>query len=653
MKNVRSKQNSGIRIRLLRAGIFGVALIIATRLFLLQVVDGNFYQALASGQHSIYKELFADRGNIWVRDWVDGSEYKVATNVPSHFVYAEPVRIEDPFLVTTELSFIFGYPVPTKSELEVINGNTGVSVIEEEEVQEISSDDWISEVDLTSEEIKVDEGVIEEAILIDDNLSLDQKSVQVEESRKRYVDFLTLLARLSKENDPYEPVRRNVTDAMLDKIKEFNFSGIRWITESARAYPENGIGGHVLGFVGRDDNGKAVGRYGIEGAFEQFLAGQDGYLQSVSDPSGRWIKTGSRAFQPAVNGGDILLTIDRTIQFIACEAIKRGVERYQADMGTVVVLEPKTGRVIAMCSWPDFNPATYSNVSDIAVYNNPAIAHSYEPGSIFKSLIMAAGIDANVITPNTFYTDTGEVKIDRFTIRNSNQKANGWQNMTFVLDNSLNTGMIFVMRQLGMSAFKNYMDLFNFGKRTGIELPGEASGNFNSLNNRSEIFYATASFGQGVTTTPLQMAQAYAAIANDGLLMKPYIVEEKRYDGGFVDRTVPQPLHQVISSRAAKSAAGMMVSVVEGSHGRNARVDGYYVAGKTGTAQVASASGGYATGHTKASFAGFAPVSDPKFAMVVMLDKPRTSPWADSTSAVIWGEIAQFMLRYFEVIPER
>lgn len=641
------------RVFILRAGLIFISIIVVFRLFTLQIIDGSFYQALASGQHSFYQDLFADRGHIWVRDWVDGSEYKVATNVPSHFVYAEPVHLEDPLQTTIELSKIFGYPIPPDDELglEVLNARQTnddfINILEIEEDDQIEQDNFLNfdnlaDIDAESENEENREGeIVEEENIVEEN--------KVDE----YRDFRILLARLSKENDPYEPVRRNVNDATLDKIKELNIRGIRWLTETARAYPESGIGGHILGFVGRNANNDRVGQYGIEGSFEQFLAGQDGFLHRSSDPSGRWINNGFRSMQSAVNGGDLLLTIDRTVQFITCDAIKRGVERFQADMGTVVILEPSTGRVMAMCSWPDFQPENYGFVENISIYNNPAIAHSYEPGSVFKSLVMASAIDEGVITPNTLFNDTGEEKIDRFTIRNSDGRAHGLQSMTYILDNSLNTGMIDVMRRMGMESFKRYMNLFNFGRTTGIELPGEASGNFNTLNRLSEIYFATASYGQGITVTPLQIAQAYATLANDGLLMKPYIVEERRHDSGFVEKTIPQPLHQVISKRAATTIGGMLVSVVEGPHGTNAKVDGYYMAGKTGTAQVASDTGGYSLNHTKATFAGYGPVDNPQFAMVVMLDKPRTSPWASSTSAIIWSDIAEFLMRYLEVIPQR
>lgn len=630
------------RIFILRSGMCVLALLVVFRLFSLQVMDGGFYQALASGQHSFYRELFANRGDIWIRDWVDGSEYKVATNVPSYFVYAEPIHIEDPLETTIQLSRIFGFNIPQiEDDYEVEEREDRFAVLlEEVEVEEELGDDELSEEVGESEDVSDEEEVVEE-----------MRNEEVEDDR--YREFNILLARLSKENDPYEPVRRNVNEAMMDRIRALDIRGIRWMTESIRAYPETGIGGQVLGFVGFSSDGASVGRYGIEGGFEQFLAGRDGFLQSVSDPSGRWIGGSSRAFEPAVDGGDVLLTIDRTVQFIACDAIKRGVERFQADMGTVVILEPSTGRVMAMCSWPDFNPETYSRVESIDVYNNPVISHSYEPGSIFKPLVMAAGIDAGVITPNSTFVDTGEEKIDRFMIRNSDLRAHGEQTMTYVLDNSLNTGMIYVMRKLTMPVFREYMNAFDFGKRTGIELPGEVAGNFNSLNRMSEIFYATASYGQGVTVTPLQIAQAYAAIANDGLMMKPYIVEERRHPGGYVERSIPQPIRQVISRRAAMATKGMLVSSVEGPHGVNARVEGHYVAGKTGTAQVASASGGYARDHTKASFAGFGPVDNPQFAMLVMLDRPRTTQWASSSSAIIWSEIADFIMRYLEIIPQR
>ena len=214
--------------------------------------------------------------------------------------------------------------------------------------------------------------------------------------------------------------------------------------------------------------------------------------------------------------------------------------------------------------------------------------------------------------------------------------------------------MIFVMRKLGFDTMERYINQFGFGTITGIELTGEAAGNISSLDNKHEIYYATASYGQGITTTPLQLAAAYGAVANGGTLMEPYLIEEKRFADGTVQETKPNTVRQVISKKTATTIGAMMVSVIENGHGDKAAVPGYYLAGKTGTAQVAKEQGvGYEQDYTKATFVGFGPVDDPSFVMVVMLDRPRAVPWAADTAAPIWGDIADFLLQYLEVAPKR
>lgn len=591
------------RFKALRVFFFVFAGIIALRLLSLQVVSAGFYQSLASGQHDVYQELVAERGTIYVTDWKDDWEYAAATNEARAFLYAEPRKIEDPQYTAQALAQILGYEM------------------EEEEVIELLSD-----------------GVVEG----------EEVSVEIEKEPNEYE---RLLERLSKSDDPYEPIARNIPESTLDKILAMELEGIHYILEDVRSYPEMNLGGHLFGFVAQRDN-ETHGQYGLEGHYEEFLAGTNGFLNAQTDSVGRWIGVGEREFEPANDGGDILLTIDRTIQYEACRRLKAGVDRFDADGGSVIILEPKTGRIIAMCNGPDFDPNAYSNVEDVDVYNNDGIFTAYEPGSVFKPIVMAAALDAGVVTPNTTYEDFGEEKIDRFTIRNSDLKAHGIQTMTQVLEKSLNTGMIFVMREMGGELMTRFIEDFGFGTLTGIDLDTEVGGDVSALYKDQEIYYATASYGQGITATPMQIAAAYGAIANGGWLMQPYVVEEKRYPNGTVEHASPRTVRQVLDSSAATTIGAMLVSVIENGHATHAAVDGYYIAGKTGTAQVAQG-GSYVEGITNATFAGFGPVENPRFVMVVKLEHPRASIYAADTAAPIFGDIAEFMLDYLEVAPTR
>lgn len=618
------------RLKALRLFFLIFACIIGFRLFMLQIVNAGFYDSLASGQHDFYQELIAQRGEIVVRDWKDGTEYTAATNEARAFVYAEPRKVEDPIATAQGLAKVLGY------EITVINS--------EDEIQETPG----GILDGVFEEEGIEGG--EDVEGIDD--SEDQIEEIEEPEEEGPSDYEILVARLSKEDDPYEPVARNVSESQLNKILDQDLAGIHYVLEDARSYPEKNLGGHVFGFVAQNDEGMH-GQYGLEGRFDEYLSGANGFLDIVTDIGGQWIGVGKREFSAAQDGGDLLLTIDRTIQYIACKALAEGVERYEADGGSVVIIEPATGKVMAMCNAPDFDPNTYNEVESISVYNNAAIFDSYEPGSVFKPLIMAAALDVDAVSPTETYTDTGEEKIDEYTIRNSDLKAHGIQTMTQVLEESLNTGMIYVMRQMGGELMTQYIEDFGFGVLTGIELDTEAAGTIDSLYNDHEIYYATASYGQGITSTVLQITMAYAALANDGWLMEPFIVEEKQYNDGTIEDTQSHAIRQVIDGSTATTIGAMLVSVIENGHAGAAGVDGYYIAGKTGTAQVASSEGGYLEDATIATFSGFGPVEDPQFAMVVRIDHPRTTPWAADTAAPVFGEIADFILDYLEVPPTR
>lgn len=460
-----------------------------------------------------------------------------------------------------------------------------------------------------------------------------------------------LLPILSKEDDPYEPIEKKVSIERFERIKELELPGIHGIEETYRYYVDDNVGSHILGFLGIQDD-KPVGLYGAEGYFETILAGKEGFFQTERDVAGRWIVLSDKEVNEAEDGADILLTVDRTLQFMTCEALNNAVSKHGADGGAAIVMDPSTGKILSMCSAPDFNPNFYSEVKSGSVYNNKAIFEAYEPGSIFKPLVMAAAIDLEYVTPDTTFVDTGAEKIDEYTIKNADDKVYNEVNMAGVLENSINTGMIYVARQLGPERFRDYMERFGFGEPTGIELQTEVAGNMSSIYKRSEIYMATASFGQGITVTPLQMAAAYSAIANGGELMKPYIVEEIRHADGRIEERHPTPIRRVLSSRGATLMNGMLTSVVSNGHAGLAHVPGYYVAGKTGTAQIAGPGGGYRNDFTNHSFIGYAPADDPQFVIMVRLEKPRSALYSASTAAPLFGEIAKYALNYYEIQPD-
>lgn len=461
------------------------------------------------------------------------------------------------------------------------------------------------------------------------------------------------LPKLLSPTTTYFVLDRDTAYDKVEALRTAALPGIGIEKGLARLYPEPGIGGQILGFVSLDDTNQRVGRYGLEGYFNELLSGKAGSIQAERDPQGRRLTTGSIQLSKAEHGSDIVLTIDRQVQYEACKKAKEAMTRFEASGVSIIIVDPNDGSLIAMCSVPDFDPTIYRKVEDIAHFNNPGIFYVYEPGSIFKAVTLAAGIDAGKINPNSTYTDTGEEKIDQYTIRNSDKKAHGVQTMTQVLEKSLNTGTIHVQRLLGKEAFQSYVQKFGFGEKTDLQMSTEVKGDVSALNKRGEIFAATTSFGQGMSATPMQMVMSYVPLGNGGMRFKPRVVEEIIHPNGQKELVATQALGSVISNRTSSLISAILVNVVENGHGKRASVPGYYVAGKTGTAQIPDPKGGYLKDATIGSFVGYAPAENPKFVMLVKIDRPKTVEYAESSAAPIFGEMAKFLLSYMRVPTER
>ncbi|MEK7189320.1 MAG: penicillin-binding protein 2 [Patescibacteria group bacterium] len=459
----------------------------------------------------------------------------------------------------------------------------------------------------------------------------------------------TLRYRINKPNDIYEPLLHKLTREELAPFEALALPGLAWEPEEWRFYPEGGLLAHVTGFVGVQDE-EYRGQYGLEGLFEDSLAGKDGFVEGATDSSGTLLQTAATKRVEPESGIDLILTIDRTLQAYACAKLSERVTQVAASGGTAIVVDPKSGNVLVMCAVPGFDPNDYSSVPDIGVYLNGAVAAAYEPGSIFKPFTMAAALNEEALTPQTTYVDEGFVVVGEHRLNNFDGQGRGEVNMIAVLEQSLNTGAVFSQQSIGSDTFREYVEKFGFGATTDIELPNELSGNIASLEKRGDIWAATASFGQGITTTPLQIVMAYAALANGGTLMKPHIIAEKRRNGEAVSRTEPTVVGPVVSARTSAIISGMLVSVVREGYDNHGGVEGYYIAGKTGTAQIAE--GGVYGSRTTHSFAGYGPVDSPRFAMLIKLDAPQNGRFASSTAAPLFGDIAKFILQYYEVPPD-
>lgn len=431
-----------------------------------------------------------------------------------------------------------------------------------------------------------------------------------------------------------------------------------------RYYPKGRSTAHVLGFVGFLGN-QRVGQYGVEAYYDEILSGLTKTQSLGSSPTYarfRQLKSiflnekeqnGSIEVQSLKRDGeDLVLTIDPNIQSYVEARLGEVLKKYSSRKGQIIVQDPSSGAILAMAASPSFDPNTYGK-SSFAEFLNPNVQEQFEPGSTFKAITMAGAIDAGVLNPETTYTDTGIVQIGKYAIRNYNDESNGVQTMREVLEKSLNTGIVFAERRLGDDKFLNYVVAFGFGQKAGIDLAGEVSGNIQNLYENHAVNFATAAFGQGIAVTPLQLVNAYSAIANGGKLMRPYVVKEIVHADGSRSPTKPEIIGVPIRESTSSTIKSMLVDVVDKGFDK-AQVVGYDVAGKTGTAQIPDGKGGYLEQKQYIhDFVGFAPAYAPRFTVLIRMDRPQGITFASRSLSPVFGDIAQFLLRYLNIPPTR
>ncbi len=457
-----------------------------------------------------------------------------------------------------------------------------------------------------------------------------------------------ILSKLQSSSNAAVLIKRKLPADVSTKIANLDLPGVLLQSEPFRGYPEGSIAAQLLGFVGKDFKGLAS----LELSMDKELGGEPGLLDAERDTVGGEIAIGRRDLVPPTDGSDAILTIDRYIQRMVERELATAVKDYKGRGGFIIVMDPKTGGILAMASNPTYD-LTAEEVYDPShqeLYKPTAVTDTYEPGSVMKIVTMSAGIEEKLITPDTAITDTGSVLIDGVRIHNWDFQGPGRETMTQVLINSANVGAAYVSNLLGPDRFYRYVDAFGFGKPTGIDLPGEASGRYRTPKDpawtKSDL--ATNSFGQGIAVTAIQMISAVSTIANDGVLMKPMVVKAFR-QGDSVREVPPVQVRRVISSQTAKALTGMMVHVVEDNSLKLSMVPGYKIAGKTGTADLPTATG-YTSGATYASQVGFAPVEDPKFTLLVRIDDPEKK-YGGQVASPVFKKIAEQLFAYMKIPP--
>jgi cell division protein FtsI/penicillin-binding protein 2 len=676
------EENAG-RLNYLVLIILLLAAALLIRLFFVQVWRHQSYLLAAQNQQEYSAQLEPKRGKIYLQDQ-DGSLHTLATNREFIRLYAVPNQITEPQKLAEALFDFFKKPALVK-EIDEALAKEEADKLQQELA---TANNWPEE----KRAAKIADVKTQQLARLSNPIYQDSKNKLRDELLKakqgaQLADYLKLF---SKTGDPYEPLENKVDveqakafqavllgpgltagdlaykDGRMMNLKsgqEAVVNGLGYAPEAYRVYLEGSVASHLLGFVSYDKSERNQelgkhGSYGLEGYFDDELFGKYGSVKSERGAGGLVIAQ-DREYKVQQDGYDLVLTIDRNVQFFIDKVLREGGVKYNSESASILVLNPATGEIVAMASWPDFDPNKYNDVKDSNVFNNPIIFDQYEPGSVFKAVTMSAALDKGAVKPDTAYNDPGQMMIEGWPkpIKNSDYDsfgAHGRTTMVQVLEKSLNTGSIFAMKSVGVATFADYVKNFGFGVKTGIELEGEASGNIDSITAKKvrPISAANASFGQGISVTPLQMAMAFGALANGGKLMKPYVVKEVR-DGNtkVISQAEPRVLRQVISESTSALITGMLVNVVEKGHSKRAQVAGYYIAGKTGTAQVA-AKGGYGDklNHT---FVGFAPVDNPRFVILVKLYNPRGFEFAEATAVPLAHQVIEFLLNYWQVPKTR
>lgn len=479
-----------------------------------------------------------------------------------------------------------------------------------------------------------------------------------EEVYKKLSEIITLdkdffMAKALKKDDPSEVLARRLDEETAFKIKNLKIAGLNVYPESWRYYPFETLASHILGFVGYKED-KLVGRYGIESYYEAMLKRDAADLKrnSFTELFSDFRKLIARN----ANNGDVVLTIEPTVQSMLENNLGKIKEKYNAQLAGGMIIDPKTGNIIAMAGNPNFNSNQYAKIKDYSTFLNPLVENVIEMGSIMKPLTLAASMDIGSITASTTYTDNGFLAFGPSRIENYDGKARGIVNMQKVLNESLNTGAVFAMQKMGKDKFRDYMLRYGFDEKTGIELPQEGKNNIaNIISGNRDVEYATASFGQGIAVTPVSMSVALSSLANGGLIMKPHIVKEESFRGFKNNITQPQEVRRVLKKETADEITRMLVAVVDTALVNGAyKMDHYSIAAKTGTAQlVEKGKKTYTEGEFIHTFFGYAPAFDAKFLTFLFVVKPQGAKYASNTLTEPFMDITKFLLNYYEISPDR
>lgn len=574
--------------------------------------------AKAEGQRFLTKETIAPRGEIL---YSDGSA--LVTSEPAYLLYAQPRIINEQLVPQTKLN----PENPEPQDMEKVvkykkDFAVKLSQIFKEEDTKMSTQ--TATIAATPEEVK---------------LEINQRQ-----------DYLF---NLLTKNLYWVNLNRKVDNSLKKKLEGLSLKGLGFDNSTKRFYPEGSSSAHITGYVGSDEYGEDIGYFGLEGYYNGELKGKNGQLVQEKDALGLPILIGEFSSKETKPGKTLKLHIDRAIQRMVESSLEKGLQKYGAKGVSAIVMDPSNGAIVAMASLPSYDPAR-SWLYPRQSYRNPLTADAYEPGSTFKVLVMAAGINEGLVTPETICDIcSGPLPVANYVIKTWNNKYMDNPSMTDVIIHSDNTGMVYISRKMGTEKMFDYLEKFGFGNVTGVDLQDEQSPDMRPLKDWKEIDLATASFGQGISVTGLQLVRAVSSIANGGIMMEPHVVNTIS-DGEHITEIKPRVVGNPISEEAAKKVTEMMVQAVDKGEAqfykKKAGIQDYKIAGKTGTAQIPVA-GHYDATKTIASFVGFAPADDPKFVMLVRYDQPTSSIYGADTAAPTFFDITRDLFMYYGIAP--
>ncbi len=485
-----------------------------------------------------------------------------------------------------------------------------------------------------------------------DDLEEDGEDLFEKLSSYLNIDRDTFLIRVNKKGDPYEEIASKLTKEQVDEIETLGIKGLSIHKDNWRSYPSADVASHSIGFLAYQEN-ELKGRYGLERFYDSVLA------RPQDEP---YVNFFAEAFSNIKKGksdqsrGDVVTTLEPVVAYTFETELSNVVNKWKADQAGGIIINPQNGEIYAMAGFPNFDLNNFRNVSDPDIFRNPLVENVFEMGSVIKPLVMASAIDAGAVTPETSYYDSGSITVDKKVISNFDKKGRGQVTMQDVLNQSLNTGMVFAESKLGHEKFREYVKAFGLGEKTGIDLPNETSGLMkNLLTSPRDIEYANASFGQGIALTPIGAVRSFSALANGGNLITPHLMKEIKYNNGLSEKNDTGFSRQnVLKPETVETITKMLVKVFDNYDSGAHKFEHYSIAAKTGTAQIARESGGgYYDDRNMHSFFGYFPAYEPKFLVFLYIKNPKGIKYASQTLIPPFINITKFLLNYYNVPPDR